>query len=61
MGVYGFNMAKERNKKGKQSHNRQAKVFKNWEVNTWEEIKERVNAKKTYKPAQGSNDKKVDE
>jgi len=54
-------MAKERNKKGKQSHNRESKIFRNWGLNTWEEIKERVNAKKTYKPAQGSNDKKVDE
>jgi len=35
-------MAKEKNSKGKYSHNRQAKVFRNWGVSTWEEIKEKI-------------------
>jgi stalled ribosome alternative rescue factor ArfA len=38
-------MAKEKNSKGKYSHNRQAKVFRNWGVNTWEEIKEKIDGK----------------
>tara|TARA_B100000073_G_scaffold196858_1_gene163040 strand:+ start:108 stop:263 length:156 start_codon:yes stop_codon:yes gene_type:complete len=49
-------MAKEKNSKGKYSHNRQSKIFRNWGLNTWEEIKERLDEKQ--KPAQGSNDKK---
>ena len=36
-------MAKEKNSKGKYSHNRQAKVFRNWGVNTWEEIRDKIN------------------
>lgn len=42
-------MAKERNKKGKQSHNRQSKIFRNWGVNTWEEIKRKIDEKEPNK------------
>ncbi len=42
-------MAKERNSKGKQSHNRQAKVFKNWGVSTWEEIRNKIDETKSDK------------
>ena len=49
-------MAKEKNHKGKQSHNRKAKIFRNWGVSTWEEIKEKLDEEQ--KPAQRSNDKK---
>ncbi len=49
MGVYGFNMAKEKNSKGKQSHNRKAKIFRNWGVDNWNEIKRKLNEKKSDK------------
>tara|TARA_B100000085_G_C18454247_1_gene476190 strand:+ start:812 stop:964 length:153 start_codon:yes stop_codon:yes gene_type:complete len=42
-------MAKEKNSKGKYSHNRQAKVFRNWGVSTWEEIRNKLNETKSDK------------
>ena len=49
MGVYGFNMAKEKNHKGKQSHNRKTKIFRNWGVDNWKEIREKLNETKSDK------------